>query len=181
MVSTADRPTPTLEVPEADSAKDLATAAESGFAAIQALFAERNKSVELSQNLHRHNVYLLNVNNGLAHELRHARQERDHYMRMFARSEAHLKQCYDILGRVLGEAGHTACLIEGMEPTPVPTNNPTAPEIDTVGRPLEADHAAQLRVHQSYDGEGLPLEGPPPVTRDELHALAARINGKAAQ
>lgn len=128
---------PRLEIPAADKASALKEAAEGGFAAITALYADRNKSVELAQSLHRHNVYLQNVNIELRGRLQHANLERDYYMKMNARVGAWVIQAHDLLARIAGEVGHVTELVEHMEPAAPVSNNPDVPELDTVGLPVE--------------------------------------------
>ena len=137
---------PKLDVPSADKADALAEAARSGFAAVTALYADRNKSVELAQSLHRHNVYLNNVNIALRGQLQHAMLERDHYMKMNARINAWVLQAYDLLGRIAGEVGHVNEIIEHMEPAAPVTNNPEVPQLDATGLPIELKPNGEIPV-----------------------------------
>src|SRR5262245_57447466 len=135
---------PRLDVPSTDKADALAEEARSGFAAIAALYADRNKSVKLAQSFHRHNVYLNNVNIALRGQLQHANLERDHYMKMNARIGAWVVQAHDLLSRIAGEVGHVNEIIEHMEPAPAVTNNPEVPELDTTGLPVEAEPNGEI-------------------------------------
>lgn len=163
-----EKPEPVVVVPSTDTAKTLAEAAESGFVAIQELFQDRNKSVELAQSLHRHNVYLQNINNSLRAEVQRSRMERDYYLKLNARLTAWVAQAHDILGRIYSEIGQNALTIETLEPLPGPTNNPSVPELDSSGVPqFENEIAGDL----PHGGESLP-----PVTADQLRDLAERLS-----
>jgi hypothetical protein len=156
---------PTVSVPPADKAGALVEAAESGFAAIQALYADRNKSVELAQSLHRHNVYLLNLNNGLREELMHARQERDHYLRFNSRISAWVVQAHDLLGRISSEVLQTTSIVEHMPHVPMTNNNPVMEQLDATGCPFPQPVPA-------VDGLEMNEE---PVSDENIASLAARF------
>ena len=142
IVNTNPEPQPELKVPDADKASALVDAAESGFAAIQALYVDRNKSVELAQSLHQHNVYLHNMNNGLKAELAHARLERDILLKSNARLGAWIAQAHDLFKRVAHEVGQTTTVIEQMPPPPTATPDPDTDPVDARGLPVPDDQEA---------------------------------------
>jgi hypothetical protein len=166
----AEKPEPVLVVPSPDAAKSLAEAAESGFAAIQELFVDRNKSVELAQSLHRHNVYLMNINNSLRAEVIRSRTERDYYMKLNSRLTAWVAQAHDIIGRVYSEIGQNALNIETLEPIQGPTNNPAMPDINAVGIPYD-----EVADEAKTGGDSLP-----PVDAEQLRDLAERLRANGS-
>lgn len=164
---------PMVTVPDADKARSLVEAAESGFAAVTALYADRNKSVELAQSLHRHNVYLLNINNDLRARLQHAQMKSDHYMRLNARVGAWVAQAYDLLGRISGEVGHCEAIVDHMPTPPVATNNPEAPPLDANGIPV---------IEAAFDTQGMPIpeNGPPEIDAEQIRLVIASLEKRAA-
>jgi len=160
---------PELKVPDADKAGALVDAAESGFAAIQTLFADRNRSVELAQELHRRSVYLTNVNNGLVAQLRHAQLERDYLMKCNARLQAYLAQASDLFSRIGSEIGQVKGTIENMPSRPTITNDPDAPPLGPNGLPLEEQH---------FDEDGMPLNNKAHVVSNgDIQTLLKKLDG----
>lgn len=163
---------PIVQIPKEDKVVTMKDVARAGFVAIDELYDDRNHAVKLSQSLHRHNVYLNNVNIALREQLVRAQTERDFYMKMCERIGAWVATAHDNLGRVLTEVGQTKTSIDALPNFLGPTNNPSVPEIDAVGLPL-FDHDGM----SSDDPLPQPGESIPEPTAAEISALAQRLNG----
>jgi hypothetical protein len=165
---------PTISVPHVDKSATLAEIATQGIAAVNALSEERNETARLAANLHVHNSHLLAANQTLREEKAHALTQRDELMKFNARLGAYLTQARNLFATINGDLARLNMVIDAM-PEPAPVSNNIAVSVDATGLPMEEE--LELREPQ-YDKDGLPIDGPPTISADELRAAMEKLNGQ---
>lgn len=177
---------PEVRVPPVDKVGNLVEEAGRGFAAIQALYDDRNKSIELAQTLHRKVVYLTNVNVALRGDLQAARDERDHYMMLNAKISAWVTQAEDLIAMISREVVQTSKIVQQLAaPMPV-SNNPDMPPLNSIGLPIEEEEKQPEQLPElppldaHFDTNGMPFANGPIPSHDDLRVIIEELQHREA-